>query len=264
MDGMDERMPDSLRRLWAPAEQVQRKPRLNLSAERIVSAAIDLADNGGLDAVSMARVADRLGFTTMSLYRHVASKDELLVRMHDTAWRPPTDLDAPVDGWRAGLERWSRALRAVLGRHPWLEEIRVAERMGTPSQVTWMDRGLRALSGTTLTEYDKTQVLLLLNGLVFADARTVADLQHAARASGVPLAEAAAGYGALMRAFADAERFPALRQAVDSGIFDPAESVRYLDFDADFTFGLERILDGVESLVNRRTREDGTARTRAG
>lgn len=251
----NEGLPSGLKRLWGTDERAPRKPRLGLSLERIVQAAIGLADADGLGAVSMSRVAERLGFTTMSLYRYVTGKDELLLLMHDAAWEPPPVLDIPDDDWRTALEKWSRELRASMQRHPWLERIRVTERMGTPSQLTWLDRGLRALAGTPLGEFEKTQILLLLNGHVFADARVLADMQDAARESGVPVDEGAAAYGTAMRALADPERFPALRRAVDAGAFDPGEARRFADPDVLFTYGLERILDGVECAIRRHAGE---------
>jgi AcrR family transcriptional regulator len=89
-----------------------------LSEERVVAAAIALADEDGLEAVSMARVAERLGFTTMSLYRHVRSKDDLLkaivanvLEQHDFA--------VPARGpWTERVAAWMHALRAELLRSP--------------------------------------------------------------------------------------------------------------------------------------------------
>ena len=93
----------------------------------------------------MKRVAERLGFTTMSLYRYVTSKDELLLLMQDSVWRPPDGLELPRGGWRADLAWWTREQYVIMERHPWLDEVRFIERAGTPSQIAWMDLGLRAL-----------------------------------------------------------------------------------------------------------------------
>ena len=83
-----------------------------LSVEKVVAAAIALADEEGLAAVTMARVAERVGFTTMSLYRHVASKEELVRLMLDSVLGLPPEF--PMLDWRAGLEGWARALLALL------------------------------------------------------------------------------------------------------------------------------------------------------
>ena len=250
---MNDKVPPGLQRLWEPAARDAREPRLGLSLERVVVAAIELADADGLGAVSMSRVAQRLGFTTMSLYRYVKSKDELLLLMHDTAWQPPATLDdVLVEGWRPALEHWCREMRAAMQRHPWLEQIRVGDRLGTPSQLAWLDRGLRALRDTGLPEHEKSLVLLLLNGHVFADARMLADMMDAARSSGIPLEVTAGGYGEMLRVLAVPERFPDLHRAVESGSFDPDQIGRQSDPEVVFSFGLDRILDGVERLVSQR------------
>src|SRR4051812_48243962 len=96
-------LPAGLDRLWGPAPAKARRGGLNV--EKVVAAAVELADAEGLDAVSMARVAKALGFTTMSLYRHVRSKEELLVlMMAEVMVMPPMQ---PFDGWRAGLAGWA-------------------------------------------------------------------------------------------------------------------------------------------------------------
>ncbi len=142
---MSEKPGSALERLWR-REEFDRRPRLGLSLERVVHSGIELADGEGLGAVSMKRVAERLGFTTMSLYRYVTSKDELLLLMHDAVWQPPQGLEAPRDGWRAGLERWTREQHVIMEHHPWLDQIRFIDRAGTPSQIAWIDLGLRALA----------------------------------------------------------------------------------------------------------------------
>src|SRR5688572_28933845 len=101
----DDDIPRSLRVLWKRADRRRRPPEA-LSLERIVRAAVEIADLEGLPALSMAHIARRLGCATMSLYRHVANKEELQVFMTDAApGRPPVIDDA--QDWRRGLERWA-------------------------------------------------------------------------------------------------------------------------------------------------------------
>lgn len=254
--------PSYVSRLWRAGDDPEPEPRVGLSLRRIVAAAIELADEGGLDAVSMSRVAQRLGYTTMSLYRHVENKSELLAHMHDTAWQTPSALDDLGDDWRAGLVRWCMAMRSVLQEHPWLERVRVSERTGTPSHLAWLDRGLRPLAGTPLSEWAKTRILLVLNGYIFWEARAAADFAYAERMLDEPVSEVAAEYLAAMHTLADPVRFPALRRAVDGGAFS-LQGPSY-DFEADFTFGLDRFLDGVERLIDQQssdTRESGGSPT---
>ena len=89
-----------------------------LDREQVVSAAIALADDAGLDAVSLRRVADRLGVTPMALYRHVASKDDLLDAMADRLYG---ELDLPALGepWWDALAGLARSTRELLLERPW-------------------------------------------------------------------------------------------------------------------------------------------------
>ena len=203
-----------------------------LSEARVVAAAIALADEDGLEAVSMARVAERLGFTTMSLYRHVRSKDDLLRAMLDAGLgAPPAALDDPGGDWRAGLELWTRSVLEALLRHPWAIRVPITGPPMSPVQLAWLDRGLRALERTGLSEGEKADVVLLLNGYAFWEARLRTEL----RAGPVP--EPPAGI----------EELPALQRALAAGIFED-DSVG----EVGVAFGLGTILDGVAALIASR------------
>ena len=231
-------LPPGLDRLWSPPPE---RPRRGLSVEKVVSAALELADAEGLDAVSMGRVAKALGFTTMSLYRHVRSKEELLVLMLDRVMAMPPA--RPFEGWREGLANWAWDLLAMIRAHPWALYVPVSPPPATPASVELMERGLMPLAETALPEQDKANLILMINGYVFWQARLETEL---APGSGAPAEDALVAYVTVMRTLVD-ERWPAVRRAVEAGIFDDAEDTR----DADFQFGLERILDGIEALTRR-------------
>jgi AcrR family transcriptional regulator len=237
MQAMSDELPAGLARVWGP----RREPKPGLSVDRIVQAAVELADADGLEAVSMARVAKRLGFTTMSLYRHVASKDELLVLMMDAVMVMPPE--RPYDGWRAGLEQWAWDLLAMVRSHPWVLYVRISPPPATPSSLTLMQRGLSPLADTPLDEQDKGNLILVINGYVFWQARVETEL---APGTGDPSEDPLAAYLTVMHTLVD-DRWPAVQRLVRAGVFDDAEDTR----DADFAFGLALILDGVERLVRR-------------
>jgi AcrR family transcriptional regulator len=245
---MDDKLPVGLDLLWEQLDRPAREPRPGLSAQRIVRAAIDLADADGLDAVSMSRVAERVGFTTMSLYRHVKSKNDLLLMMLDAVATVPTELDEPCDDWRLGLQRWSHAYLMMLREHSWIVHIPITGPPVTPNQLAWTDRALRALSGTGLTEQDKMAVVLLLAGDMLTAARLTADLGDAASGASI------AAYSTRLAELVDARRFPALRQAIDAGALDYPADTAEEDRQFDFSFGLARILDGVETLIGQQQR----------
>jgi AcrR family transcriptional regulator len=227
--------------LWGLRGGVKRRRKDGLTVERVVQAAVELADDGGLQAVSMSRVARRLGFTTMALYRHVRGKDELVALMVEAAVGQPTLDDVPPEGWRAGLERWTWDLHDVLERHPWLVTVPLASMPFGPNRLAWFESGLRPLAGAGLTELEQTNLNLLLNDYAFSEARLSQEIARAVSAG-------ASEQGAPLDALVDANRFPAARRAVEAGIFDPSGR----DRDADFAFGLERILDGIERLIDQR------------
>ncbi|HTB55244.1 MAG TPA: helix-turn-helix domain-containing protein, partial [Trebonia sp.] len=116
-------LPPGLDLLWGRRERGKRGPRAGLSTDAIVAAAVGIADAEGLEAVSMARVAKKLGFTTMSLYRHVSGKDELLQMMWDASAQGAEGLVLEGDGWRAKLRMWAIMQRDVLDRHPWITQM---------------------------------------------------------------------------------------------------------------------------------------------
>ena len=131
----------------------------------------------------MSRVADRLGFTTMALYRHVHSKDELAALMVDEGLGPPgAPGDIPQAGRRARLETWARQLLAVVRRHPWALDLNLARLPLGPNRAAWLDHGLRALAETALDEHEKAALVLLLNDYVFSHARRDIEQDDGARA----------------------------------------------------------------------------------
>lgn len=110
-----------------------RNPRNSLSAERIVSAAQQLADRAGLDAVTMRNLADDLGTRPMSLYHHVATKDALLSAVVDSVFAE-VSLPGPDLPWRNELAERARSMRAALRRHPWA--LRVMETQRQPGRAS--------------------------------------------------------------------------------------------------------------------------------
>jgi AcrR family transcriptional regulator len=202
-----------------------------LNVDLVVDAAIGLADEQGLAAVTMAKVAERCGFTTMSLYRHVSGKDELVTRMLDKGLGIAPEL--PIPDWRTGLDAWARALLAVLERHPWGIDVPITGMLGTSAQLSWLDRGLETLARTNLDEGEKAEIVLLVNGYVFWAARLAIQVPDDADLTFVP-------------PDLDLGRFPHLARAVAGGIFEddtPATE--------QFTNGLNYVLDGVAVTIDR-------------
>ena len=102
----------------APKTKPATKPRSPLSRERVLLAAVALADEHGIASLSMRRLGDVLGVEAMSLYNHVANKDELLDGMVDLVF---SEIDLPVGGadWKTAMRERAQSARQALGRHPW-------------------------------------------------------------------------------------------------------------------------------------------------
>src|SRR5215207_4733722 len=115
----DPELPRAVALAWGVAANPQRGPKRELSIERIV-------DAEGLAAVSMSRVAASLGFTTMSLYRYVTSKDDLILLMQEAATDVPRPAEAVERGWREGVTAWVLAIRGAYREHPWLVDIPIS------------------------------------------------------------------------------------------------------------------------------------------
>src|SRR5580704_4113439 len=200
----------------------------------------------GLDAVSMGRVAAELGTAPMSLYRHVSSKEELLTLMVDAAWDEAPGTPVAGEGWRAGLSRWAWALRAGARRHPWVVRIPLNSLPIMPNEVTWFENALACLADTELTEARKASVIMLLAGYVRNLATTEADIAAAVKASGLAPMEWMAAYPRMLAELTDPRRFPALAKFLAAGVFEMEDGP-----DDEFIFGLDRILDGIEVLIQR-------------
>jgi AcrR family transcriptional regulator len=243
-------VPPSVAAAWGVSERPGRGPRRGLSVAAIVRAAVGVAQEEGLAAVSMNRVAAALDTAAMSLYRYVSSKDELLALMVDEAQGPPPAIPRPGDDWRTGLNRWAGAQTDVYRAHPWLLLLPISGPPIMPNVVAWFERGLRCLAGTGLAEDEKVGVILLISGLVRSQATLEAQLEAAMRSP--ESAAVIANYGRLLRGLTDRERCPAIHAAIDAGAFNEDD-----DDDLGFAFGLERVLDGIAAYMRQRDGGDG-------
>jgi AcrR family transcriptional regulator len=241
-------LPPLVARLWGRAPPTRRGPRPGLNLERITEAAIAVADADGLSAVSMSSVAARLGVATMSLYRYVDSKDDLLAAMVEAAFEDPPELDGR--SWRDYLTEWTRANRDALLARPWMLPLaHLAPPIG-PRSLRWLDRALAALAHTPLTEAEKINAATTLSGYAFFQASLVVGLSVGARQGEQASLTSIQNYGATLAELLDSEHYPALAHAVDSGVFSASQD--WVE-DTDFLFGLNLVLDGLTALIARRS-----------
>lgn len=220
--------------LWGERAVPTRGPKPALSLEAIADAAIAVADAEGLAAVSMQRVAADLGFTKMSLYRYLPGKAELVALMVEQAIGEPPELRA--GGWREALTEWSELLFAAYLRHPWAVGATVGSRPLGPRELGWMECALAGLGpDSRLTGAERLDVVAVLAG----HARMLVQ-QAEAQLNEVQMM---AAVGEVMRRHG--ERFPYLAAAMTETAVQGGQNQA-------FAFGLNRILDGLESLISRR------------
>jgi DNA-binding transcriptional regulator YhcF (GntR family) len=214
-----------------------------LAPDRIVAAAIAVADAEGLAGLSMRRVATENGVATMSLYRHVADKDDLLLKMLDAAFDECRFPARPPAGWRARLELAARTLWAMFQRHPWLAPaLSVTRPQPIPRGLACAEWVLSALDGHGLDPSTMLTIYITLVNYVRGTAMNLELEADAEAASGLNSEEWLETQG------------PALRAIVEAGRFSVFERITATDYDFNlgnlFEFGLQRLLDGLTALID--------------
>ncbi|MFI5742094.1 TetR/AcrR family transcriptional regulator [Streptomyces anulatus] len=249
-------LPASLEAAWGLRDRPAKGPKPGLSLERIVAAAVGVAASDGLAAVSMGRVAQELGASTMSLYRYVSAKDELYVLMQEAAVGPPEPLSALETGagWRAALTEWAAAQRERYHGHLWALRIPIGGPPATPNSIAWWEQGLQALGGSGLGEGDKTSVILLISNFVRSEALMMSDLAAAVTARGITPEELAASHERTLKRLVNPERHPGITRQLETGVMSEPDEADY-----EFDFGMGVLLDGVEALIRRAADRFGTA-----
>jgi DNA-binding transcriptional regulator YhcF (GntR family) len=221
-------------RRGAPREQ-------ELSRDSVIRAAIAVADAEGLGTLSMRRVATDLGVATMSLYRHVASKDELMLLMADAVAAEERFPAPPPPGWRDRLEAVARMMWRVFRRHPWAAEVLSLTRpQATPNVIPLAEWSLRTLNELGLGAEETMYTHLSLFGHVRGMALSLQSEAQAEQETGMTNVEWLESTGENAAALIiDTGRYPALAEAIER----PFE----YHLDAVFEYGLQRLLDGVEA-----------------
>jgi AcrR family transcriptional regulator len=217
-----------------------------LTRERIVRAAIDLADAEGLAALSMRRLATHLDAATMSLYRHVRGREELVLFMIDEALGTEAFPPTPAPTWRAGLETAARMQWRVFVRHPWLAPMMSVTRPQlAPNALAHTEWVLGSLSGLGLDPGEMLLIHVMLFSYVRGIATNLESEAEAQRETGVDSDEWMESQWSTISRLFGAGRFSQLLLGLsDTDGFD-------FDLEGLFEFGLTRLLDGLERFLAR-------------
>jgi len=213
------------------------EPRTPLSRERVLGAAVLLADEGGLESLTMRELGLRLGVEAMSLYNHVANKDDLLDGMVDLV---VSEIDLPADavGWKEAMRRRATSAQAVFSRHRWASGLIDSRESSGPARLRYLDWVVGTLRRAGFTLEMTVRAFSLLDSYIYGFGR-----QQLNMSAGGDIEPEQTG-AAFLRAL-PADEYLYLRELV----VEQAMSSGY-DEGADFDFGLDLILDGLERLLD--------------
>ncbi|QQQ76416.1 TetR/AcrR family transcriptional regulator C-terminal domain-containing protein [Saccharothrix sp. 6-C] len=222
--------------VWERPEPPDRPVPAPLSRERIVRAAIRLADADGLDAVSLRKVAAALDVGPMRLYGYIATKEELLDLMVDAVHE---EIRPTGDGWREVLRSLAETTRQAARRHEWLADLIGGRPQLGPNTLAGGEAVLAAMTGVDLATV--VPAVAAVNAYVVGAVRREITELRAERASGLDKEQWQATYGPYLTKVFATGRFPALANLVHDG--------PHLDADETFRAGLDFVLDGIAARV---------------
>ncbi|MEV8423107.1 TetR/AcrR family transcriptional regulator [Streptomyces niveus] len=152
--------------IWSRPERAARGPRPAYTRAEIAAVAVRIADDDGLDAVSMRRVAGELGCGTMSLYNYVPRKEDLYELMVDLVADEHELPERPSGDWRADLTGLAHGSRAIMRRHPWMSRLMSAAYGFSPNSMKFLEYSLWCLDPLDLPYGQKVELVAMVNGVV--------------------------------------------------------------------------------------------------
>jgi len=224
-----------------PSRRGGRSPVPELTAARIVATGLAVADAEGLEAASMRRLAAELGVAPMSLYRHLAGREELELLLVRAVFRRHPLPDPGPSGWRAKLELVSRVQWQAYRRHPWLSElVSLTRPLLVPEAMAHTEWTLRALDGLGLPAAERTREAITLASLVRGLAASAAAETRAERETGQANDQWWVALDEEVRTLMASGRYPHLAAV-------PERAVQ--DLDALLEHALARHLDGLATRL---------------
>ena len=211
------------------------EPRIPLSRERVLRAAVDLADKGGVEALSMRKLGQELGVEAMSLYNHVANKDDLLDGMVDVVFG---EIGLPSRGaeWKAAMRQRAITALEVLARHPWAIGLTESRSRPGPATLRHHDAVIGRLREAGFSIAMAAHAYSVLDSYIYGFALTQTNLPFQTSAEVGEVAES------MLRQF-PADAYPHLTEMALQHVLMPG-----YDYADEFEFGLELILDGLEGV----------------
>ena len=215
--------------------KVEHRLRQPLNRHRILSAAVEIADERGVNAVTMREVASRLNVEAMSLYNHVANKEDILDGMVDLVIEQ-FDLPDNVTDWREGMRRRALSAHTIFGLHPWTQPLLDSRKSSGPSRLRYYEWVLGTLMKAGFSVTGAGRAFSLLDSYIYGFSLQQANMSAGSDDPAEQMAEA-------ILASIPQETYPNLHRMVIHSMqagYDP---------EVDFAFGLDMILDGLERML---------------
>ncbi|MFF1254784.1 TetR/AcrR family transcriptional regulator [Pseudarthrobacter sp. NPDC058329] len=217
-----------------PAKKIQRtEGRARLNRGKVLETAIRLADEGGIEKLSMRRLGDELGVEAMSLYNHVSNKEDLLNGMIDALYGE-IDLPSHDDDWKTAVRKRSESVRAVLLRHPWANGLMDSATQAGPGTLRHHDRVLGTFRNGGFSLAMAAHAFSALDSYVYGFAKQEKALPFDS-------GEEAAAMAHVMLAQLPPGEYPYLHELMAKHVLQPGYS-----YANEFAFGLDLVLDALE------------------
>lgn len=213
-----------------------RRARPVVDRDAIVAAGLAIADQEGLEAVSMRRVAQRLGAGAMTLYSYVANKDDLLDLMADAVMGELVVPDLS-DDWREAVRQIARRTRAIFLAHPWLAEAGGGRGSPGPNALLHFEQSLQAVSGLGLDHAQRLAVISAVDDYVFGYVHREVEMERERERGGMSHDEHVESIRPWIEDMIATGRFPHLERYMEEGGLPPA--------DRRLEEGLDWLLDGI-------------------
>jgi AcrR family transcriptional regulator len=208
-----------------------------LSPERVLRAAVALADSGGIESLTMRRLGQDLGVEAMSLYKHVANKDALLDGMVDLVFAE-IELPSADTDWRTAMRDRAVSTRAALTRHPWATPLMQSRKAPGPATLRHHDTVIGTLRGAGFSVELTAHAFSVLDGYIYGFAMQQRSLPF-------DTLEEAQEVGRQMFARMPAGAYPHLTELTVRHILRPG-----YDYGDEFEYGLDLILDGLDRALS--------------
>ena len=210
------------------------EPRLPLSRDRILRAALELVDDGGIDSLTMRKLGQALGFEAMSLYNHVANKDDVIDGILDLVLAEG-ELPSPSGNWDRAVRASAVSVHAALRRHPWASAVVMAPGRLRPARLRYMDSLLGRIREAGFSAETTYHAYHVLDGHIFGFSLWEASHSYSD-------ADASEMIAAFERTIT-ADEYPYLREHGEQHFAEgPHQDV------SAFEFGLDLILDGLKKI----------------